>query len=429
VLFCAAFLLASLIMSMGLTAQVRTGISKENARHLWYVSYINDFGIGYVEWQYGELSVECRGSKVPVYLELTAQEWRSEGTSSRRVGSPLPGADRDIGHSGRSRRFRYAPGSTLSFYRLWHAINTSLESRRPAEEHILGQRSWADVRWTVSPGMIKDTMEVALYLVDAQSGTRLALLDSVGVHGSPSDVIARRYGSEPDMALNRRSLPDEYAGREVVIEPVPYRFGPTPFGLLFMKRFNAFNMSVLFERERHETFPGQLPRSEDHRFTQSIDSAYLHDLIGHYGTAFQIDSCPPALLCLYALDPGHQVALNGFLGSLRFRRNDPTCRHQAAADTAWWMATLETTSPTPGDLMANQPAPTYPVRMEADLMPVGCIAWLRSDARGICSIHLLNECCGSVSSASYGVDWYAAPPLLTSSAAPAMSPPVVARTR
>ena len=428
-MFPAVFLLASLFMAMGLTAQVRTGISKENARHLWYVSYINDFGIGYVEWQYGELSVESRGVNVPVYLQLTPQEWRSEGTSSKRIGSPLPGADRDIGRSGRSRRFRYAPGSMLNFYRLWQAVNTSLDSRRPVDEHILGQRSWADVRWTVSPGMIQDTMDVALYLVDAKSGRRLALLDSVGVLGSSGDVIARRYGSEPDMAVHRRPLPDEYAGREVVVEPVPYRYGPTPYGLLFMKRFNTFNMSVLFERERHEVFPGPLPRAEDHRFSQTIDSAYLHDLVGHYGNAFQSDSCPPALLCLYALDPGHQVALNGFLAPLRFRRNDPDCHHRAAADTAWWMATLESPESASGNVMANQAAPDYPERPDFDLMPVGCIAWLRSDARGICSLHLLDDCCGSEASASYGVDWYAKPPLLSNAAKSTAASPVFARSR
>lgn len=422
-------LIAALVSVTGLSAQFRTGISKENARHLWYASFINDFGIGYVEWQYGELSVTHAGSSMPVYLELTPQEWRSEGTSSRRTGSPLPGPDREIGRLGRSRSFRYAPGSTLDFYRLWHAVNTSLESQRPDQEHIRGQRSWADVRWTVSQGMIQDTMEVALYLVEARTGARLALLDSVGVLGSSRDVIARRYGSEPDVAIHHRPLPDMFAGKDVAIEPVPYRNGPTPFGLLFMKRFNTFNMSALFEEERHEQFPGPLPRWEDHSFSQKIDSAYLHDLVEHYGQAFETDSCPPALLCLYALDPGHQAVLNGFLATLRFRRNDPECRLHAAADTVWWMATLERNSPAATPLMANERAPTYPTDSDRDIVPAGCIAWLRADSQGICSIHLLNECCSSMSSVPYNMEWYAPPLLLSGQSKPPVAALVIARSR
>ena len=322
------------------TAQIITGVAKEHARHLWYVSYVNDFGIGYVEWQYGELNVLSNVSTFPVYLELTADEWHSEGASSRRTGSPLRGPDIEIGRQGRSRAFSYAPGSQLSFYRHWHAVNTDTTSHRPSPEVVALQRSWADVRWTVSPGMITDTMLVALWLVDAITGQHLIQLDSVGVLGSTSDAIATRVGSRPDLSIHSVVLPDRYAGRKVCVQPIPYRYGPTPFGLFFIKRFSTFNMSVLFEREEQETFPGPLPRSEDYLFSERIDSAYGHDLRMYYAESFLQDSCPPALMCLYSLDQKQLDALNTFLASLRIRRNDPRCAKRASADTAWWVSTL-----------------------------------------------------------------------------------------
>jgi hypothetical protein len=356
VLTCALLALSTTI----LLPQIRTGISKENARHLWYVSYINDFGVGYVEWQYGELQLESAGISTPVYLELTPEEWKSEGASSRRNGSPLPGADRSIGINGRSRPFRYRPGSTLSFFRLWHAVNTSLESHRPSSDVVQKQRSWADVRWTVMPGMVADTMEVALALVDAVTGERIALLDSVGVAGSGTDALYRRYGTSPDWSIHRVRLPDVGAERLVAIEPLPYRYGPTPVGLLVMKRFNTFNMSVLFEHEREERFPDVVPRSENPDFSARIDSAYGHDLRMHYAQAFLDDSCAPALLCLYSLDANLQDALNAFLASLRFRNDDPDCQQRAAADTLWWMSTLTggkmPTGNAPSHVQRSQPA-------------------------------------------------------------------------
>ncbi|MBU3680011.1 MAG: hypothetical protein FGM32_10465 [Candidatus Kapabacteria bacterium] len=321
-------------------AQLITGIVKENARHLWYVSYVNDFDVGYVEWQYGEIRLHDDASTMPIFLELSDQEWRTEGASSRRQGIAEHGADLDLARSGRSRPFHYKAGSALSYYRLWHAVNTCLESQRPHSLHIEGQRSWADVRWTVTRGMIRDTMEVALWMVDATTGQYLHRLDSVGVLGSYADAIARRYGTNPDRALHRVALPDEYAGRNVFIEPIPYRSGPTPFGLYFLKRFNTFNMSALFENETAEAFPGPLPRTDDPAYSSYIDSVYCHDLRQFYADAFADDSCAPALLCLYSLDPHHRSALNAFLSSIRLRRDDPDCLLRAAADTVWWMSTL-----------------------------------------------------------------------------------------
>jgi len=188
--------------------------------------------------------------------------------------------------------------------------------------------------------MVQDTMEVALWLVDARSGERLFRLDSVGVLGSASEAIPNRYGTRPDWALHRVQLPDQYAGIKVAIEPLPYRFGPTPFGLHFVKRFSTFNLSVLFEREADEIFPDPLPRSEDVSFSAKIDSAYGHDLRQYFADAFMEDSCRPALMCLYSMDSHQQDALNSFLTSIRFRRNDPDCYRRAMADTAWWMSTL-----------------------------------------------------------------------------------------
>lgn len=321
-------------------SQIITGISKEHARHLWYVSYIDDFGIGYVEWQYGELNVHSNSSTYPLYLELTADEWHSEGASSRRTGSPLNGADSALGRLGRSRVFSYSPGSRLSFYRLWHAMNADTTSARPPAEVVARQRSWADVRWTVSPGMIVDTMLVALWLVDARTGQKLVQLDSVGVIGSTTDAIARRTGSRPDRSIHSVTLPDSYAGRAVCVEPVPYRYGTTPFGLFFIKRFSTFNMSSLFEREDEEPFPGPLPRSEDYAFSASIDSVYGHDLRSFYAESYVTDTCPPTLLCLYSLDQHHLDALNAFLSSVRFRRNAPDCQQRAMADSLWWTSTL-----------------------------------------------------------------------------------------
>ncbi len=368
-----------------MTAQIRTGISKEDARHLWYASYVNDFAIGYVEWQYGELTILHGSREQPVHLSLTRQEWRTEGVSSRRNGSPLQGADPSIGRSGQSRPFRYQPQSKLRFYRLWHAVNTSTESIKPQLYELLGQKSWADVRWTVSPGMISDTMEVALWLVDADTDERLALLDSVGVMGSTMDALARRYGSAPDECVRTVSLPDRFSGRNVRVQPLPYRYGATPFGLMFLKRFSTFNMSALFEHESRFVFPSSPPPSEDPAFSLMIDSVYGQELRDFYAQGYQDDSCPPSLLCLYALDVWHQDALNAFLKSVRFRRNDPECMARAAADTAWWVATLDEAPPTVNSAQEMAQLPARPELLVSRLSDDGCVATLLNITSEHCS--------------------------------------------
>ncbi|MFM8770680.1 MAG: hypothetical protein ACKOE4_01455, partial [Candidatus Kapaibacterium sp.] len=285
----------------------------------------------------------------------------------------------------------YAPGSRLSFYRLWHAVNTDTTSHRPPPDVVARQRSWADVRWTVSPGMITDTMLVALWLVDAESGQPLAQLDSVGVLGSTSDAIATRLGSRPDRSVHSVSLPDQYAGRNVCVQPIPYRYGPSAFGLFFIKRFNTFNMSALFEREEQETFPGPLPRSEDYSFSARIDSAYGHDLRMHYAESYLQDSCPPALMCLYSLDQHHLDALNTFLASLRIRRNDPGCAVRASADTAWWMSTLIGGSRSGSDIASSSMAASLSNLTVRNVSANGCVLSLRNVKSPRCTYRILSS--------------------------------------
>jgi len=326
------------------TAQppLRTSVSKEDARWNWYITMDNVYDSAGVEYMVGEFAVHHGSTTTRVYMDLTADEWYTNGESSKveLVGTGQPLWDQ---HRGRTRPFTMPENGTLSFFRLWSAYRTG--SIVQSERTAIRTSSWADVRWTVGSGRLTDTMDVALWLVDANTGAYIATIDSVGMVDRPGHPIVARYGSAPDRCTHSVALPGCMAGRTVEVRVIGYRRGSSPAGLHAGKRPSEVNLSSLYDDEWTRPFPTVEPRWLSESFADTISMVHLNQLTQAHMAAQTASGCTPALLGFRSLPKGREASYEAMVASLAANVYSPECITARRADTTWWLGTLTPSAP------------------------------------------------------------------------------------
>lgn len=120
---------------------------------------------------------------------------------------------------------------------------------------------------------IVDRTEFVVQLVDAQSGTVIATLDSVGVQptGAGTSTVDTRYGTNVERVKRSFAIPASYTGTKVYVRISPRRYGPTPFGLTISRYRSWINLSAEYD----STGTTQIPLTQtevlrDQWFTELI---------------------------------------------------------------------------------------------------------------------------------------------------------------
>ncbi|MBU3680055.1 MAG: hypothetical protein FGM32_10700 [Candidatus Kapabacteria bacterium] len=325
---------------------LRSSIWKEHARHNWLAEFIDDFDSTVVRISYGEVRVERPLDTQFVFLEMTRGEFFSQGRGHEERGSSVPGADRTLGERGRTQAFTYQAGSTVVFVRMIETTsNTSFIPQSAYSERKI--ETWADIRNQTKPGEMVDTVEFALELVDAATHQRLMLIDSVGIRAIGDQAVLNRYGTNPDQWVRRIKLPDQFAGRRVYIRPLPYRYGPSPFGLLHRKFSYEHNTSILYY-DLHLVPIGTAPRfvylSEQCEggkcAADSLQLAIAMELIRHMATSLETDSCRQTWPKCFSVPPMYAQLYDNYSKTFPASKNALRCYQRAQADTAWILSTL-----------------------------------------------------------------------------------------
>lgn len=343
----AALVLNSAIGVFGQDAAepLRASFWKEYARHNWLASLSNDFDSTQVEWSYGEVRIDYPNDTQFVFLELTEQEFFSGGWCCSNRGIGQQGVDVILGESARTRPFTYRQGSDIVFVRF-------VESTTQANVHVSNTYEpkpllWRDLFCLTKPDEVRDTVDVALELIDAASKQRLAVLDSIRILARPGKMIIERTGTEPEKSVRRVQLPSEHAGKGVYVRPLPYRWGPSPYGLLQTKLQHENNIAhMLFDEHRtslknlHRTYrhPSWYPDGTTPYDT--VEASARREYLRFLRESYQRDSCLPSLFYktgIIDLTSDDITAEKAKMNTLRY---STACYQSAQSDTAWILSTL-----------------------------------------------------------------------------------------
>ncbi|MBU3698920.1 MAG: hypothetical protein FGM33_02765 [Candidatus Kapabacteria bacterium] len=207
--------------------------------------------------------------------------------------------------------------------------------------------NWRDVNNVILPSDVRDTVEVALELVDASTRERLLLLDSVQLYATPDCIILNRKGTNPDVCVHRLALPDQFANRRVYIRPLPYRYGSTPYGLQHSKLQSEWNVAHLLYDE-HTTPLMNMPRWFAHNdwyptgrtAWDTMQASYVDEYLRMHYSELGGDSCLPAVFANVMLPIGRADEIDRLMPSIGLMKYTQRCFDRAKADTNWILSTL-----------------------------------------------------------------------------------------
>ena len=358
------------ICAVGLFAQevaepLRPSFWKEYARHNWLASLSNDFDSTQVEWSYGEVRIDYPNDTQFVFLELTQQEFFSGGWCCSNRGIGLQGADVSLGESARTRPFTYKEGAEVAFVRFVESYTQA--SVHLTDSHEPKARLWRDFFCLTKPDEVRDTVDVVLELVDAASRQRLVVLDSIRILARPGKMILERTGTEPDKSVRRLRLPTEYAGRAVYVRPLPYRWGPSPYGLLQKKMQNENNLAhLLYDEHRtslknlHRTFRHPTWYPDGTTPYDTVEASTRAEYLRFLRVNYQRDSCLPPLFYRAGVVGLTSDDIKAEIAAMNLLRYSSTCYQSTQADTAWIVSTLLPTSLEKEALAGSSPTSIRP---------------------------------------------------------------------
>ncbi|MBU3678467.1 MAG: hypothetical protein FGM32_02525 [Candidatus Kapabacteria bacterium] len=327
---------------------LRCSFHKEYARHNWLAFLTDEFDSTIVEWSFGEVRIDYPSDTQFVFLEMSREEFFSQGRCCSVRGTPTPGPDGKLGEAARTQVFSYREGSSMTFVR-----QTSTQLKGSSEVHISALdaqcpwASWRDWKNAIYPQDVLDTMEVALELVDASTQRRLLLLDSVQLYASPGCKLLTRRGTNPNVSVHRVQLPGEFANRRVYVRPLPYRRGPTPLGLQHTKEQFDWNVAHLLYDE-HTTPLDNLPRwlADPQWYPtgktpwDTMQTSYADEYIRTQYAQLGGDSCIPTVFGNKALPRERATDISQLLKTMGLVKYSQRCFDRNKADTAWILSTL-----------------------------------------------------------------------------------------
>lgn len=333
------------VFSQDVVEPLRPSFWKEYARHNWLATLSNEFDSTQVEWSYGEVRINYPTDTQFVFLELTQQEFFSGGWCCSNRGIGQQGPDVSLGESARTRPFMYNEGAEIAFVRY-------VESYTQARVHLTNEhepkpRLWRDLFCLTKPDEVRDTVDVVLELVDVASRQRLVVLDSIRILAHPGKMILERTGTEPDKSVRRLSLPTEYAGRAVYVRPLPYRWGPSPYGLLQKKMQNENNLAhLLYDEHRtslknlHRTFRHPTWYPDGTTPYDTVEASTRAEYLRFLRVNYQRDSCLPPLFYRAGVVGLTSDEIKAEIAAMNLLRYSSTCYQSTQADTAWIVSTL-----------------------------------------------------------------------------------------
>lgn len=217
-----------------LPAQTHYAFHPENKEYLQYFCVANSFDSSIVQYRFGEVALVHNGATTRVFLAPTV------ALHQKISGADNQGEDLVLRTAAKTQDFTLTGGATVSYFGELQAFRTPCNGvdTQPGEGPNQPVASWG----------ILDRSEFVVELVRASDSTRLAVLDSVGVHppeanAPPTDT---RYGTNPQQVVKHYAIPQALDGVEAYIRISPRRYGPTPYGMELCKQDNWVNYSAYY---------------------------------------------------------------------------------------------------------------------------------------------------------------------------------------
>lgn len=222
------------------------GITPENSRFLWYFHFFNVFDSVDVEATYGEFQIVRNNEMRKVNFKI---DQFFESNNWRILGQEEVGEDRILSGVARTEPFVYDSASKLQFFRLLTA-GISCSATPPIDTNA--NKIQDAPFWVGYVGVVLDTSEWVVQLMDKETERVLASLDSVGISTNYNSPYANVYGTNPRITKVEVDLPDEFAGREVYLRISTRRYGPTPLGMWVYVTPSKFSLSTFYDYNNGE---------------------------------------------------------------------------------------------------------------------------------------------------------------------------------
>lgn len=224
-------------LSGGITQPTNSSPFLERHRSLWSMQIVNAFDSARVSYELSEITlISGQQGSTPIWLRLRPEDLNvHDAGGSLYAGADASGPDYQLAELAVTRAFAVpSQGASVAFTRVLSAESCDLQppsGPRTGTNGSEGAPSRDDHRFLAGHARILDTTSFALQVVDANSGTILATIDSVGVLPNDQHDYATRIGTFPDATQRTVVLPSACHGRYVRLRVLPYRMGPTPHGM------------------------------------------------------------------------------------------------------------------------------------------------------------------------------------------------------
>ncbi|MCX7879196.1 MAG: hypothetical protein N2517_00860 [Ignavibacteria bacterium] len=279
------------------TSKFILAIYPENLPYLVYGNFMNVFDTCNVSMKIGEFRIkDSFGTSSRLFLEIDSNllslehpnVFLGEGGQGYLLGVSQRGEDSILSSVLKTNVFKYSANSKLLFFRQLRAGIKCLEE--PEQQDTTLHRC-PDIPplFLLNKYCIHDTSEWVVQLIDASNHHLLAVLDSVGFLPNGECPYGIAYGTNPYRMNQERSLPNEFANKDVYIKISVRRFGPTLYGMLFNIIVSRLNFSSIYEYNELCDFL-QYSCKFDLKW---FDNFYFNKVISYLDSIVSVNNRPP----------------------------------------------------------------------------------------------------------------------------------------
>lgn len=313
----------------------------EQHRSLWSVQITNAFDSARVVYELSEISIQAGNAQpTPVWLRLHRNDlYTRDAAGALYAGSNTIGPDSNLAAVASSRPFAVPlHGASVVFTRV-----LSAEACDVPDGPLSGASGTDDKprrddhRFLAGRGRIHDTSLFALQVVDAHNGVVLATIDSIGVLPNTERDYALRIGTAPDATRRTCSMPTSTHGRYVYLRVLPYRMGPTPYGMHVRRIPRMFGLSEQYTNtaDAFDTEPSWL----DVAYLRGRDSSSSSEFLCYAMREIAATGCTPWLPPGVHLYGHHQEV---FLNMYRQQSATPAhCSSLRQMQRLWYESTVD----------------------------------------------------------------------------------------
>lgn len=329
-----------------MAAETPFGITNEANRHLWTVYVMNQFDSAWVEYQFGEVQLMTASGSQFVDMRVALDDYLAGNMGRKIPGQTATGIDSTLLPHGHSKTFTVPPsGGSVQVTRDFVAYTCyPIDYDRGSGPGDTNLTSWTDARWWVGADRIMDRSDIMIDVVDEASGDVLGTIDSVTSMPNPMSNMAIRGGTAVDSTVIVRTLPASAHGKDVYLRVRIRRTGPTPYGVVMRKMWDATPLSRTLGFRPLPVTPTQQVSWDDQKkaHNDSVYAQFFDELMAYAMAYADTTGCSPRIPNLHAFPEAYATIMQQWEESEGLIVDTTgRCSNYSNATALWYRSTMD----------------------------------------------------------------------------------------